>query len=82
MTATAATIEALPRLGLPERESDQVPKARRAGEAEEHTAHKAQVGAPGWLIRDRVHHATILPIIAAVQLAWLVVLAYGLFRYV
>jgi hypothetical protein len=73
MTATAATIEALPRLGLPE--------ARPVLETEEQTAHKAQIGSSSWLIRDRVHHATILSIIAAVQLAWIAVLIYGVFLY-
>jgi hypothetical protein len=29
------------------------------------------------LIRDRVHHVTILSVIAAVQLAWVAALIYG-----
>jgi hypothetical protein len=78
MTASAATVEGLSRLGLPEREPHQVDQARPAGKAEEQTGHQAQVGAPRRLTRDRVHHVTILSVIAAVQLGWIVALIYGL----
>lgn len=81
MTATAATIEALPRLGLPELESNQAAKARPAGETEQNAADRTHIGVPDRLARDRIHHATILSIIAGVQLAWIAVLIYGLFLY-
>lgn len=78
MTASAATVEGLSRLGLPEREPDQVDQTRPAGKAEEQARNQAQVGAPRRLTRDRVHHVTILSVIAAVQLGWIVALIYGL----
>ncbi len=78
MTASAATVEGLSRLGLPEREPNQIDQTRPARAAEEQTGHQAQVGAPPRLIRDRVHHVTILSVIAAVQLGWIAALIYGL----
>ena len=83
MTASAATVEGLSRLGLPERglperEANQVDQTRPAGKAEQQAGDEAQVGAPSRLIRDRVHHVTILSVIAAVQLGWIVALIYGL----
>lgn len=83
MTASAATVEGLSRLGvpergLPEREPNHVDQARPAGKAEQQAGDEAQVGAPRRLIRDRVHHITILSVIAAVQLGWIVALIYGL----
>ena len=77
MTASAASVEGLTFLGLPEREPDQVHEARPAGNTEQQTRHEAQVGAPASLIRDRIHHVTILSVIAAVQLAWIAALIYG-----
>lgn len=77
MTASAASVEGLTFLGLPEREPNHVHEARPAGQAEEQARHKAQVRAPAWLIRDRIHHVTILSVIAAVQLAWIAALIYG-----
>ncbi len=93
MTASAATVEGLSRLGLPERslperglperglterEPNHVDETRPAGKAEQQAGDEAQVGAPSRLIRDRVHHVTILSVIAAVQLGWIVALIYGL----
>jgi hypothetical protein len=93
MTASAATVEGLSRLGLSElglselglselgladRDPDQVDQTRPAGQAEQQARNEAQVGAPRRLIRDRVHHVTILSVIAAVQLGWIVALIYGL----
>ena len=78
MTASAATVEGLSRLGLSERESNQIDQARPAGQAEEQAGDQAYVGAPRGLTRDRVHQVTILSVIAAVQLGWIVALIYGL----
>jgi hypothetical protein len=78
MTASAATVEGLPRLGLPEREPNQVDQTRPARKAEQQTGHQAQVGTSSRLIRDRVHQVTILSVIAAVQLGWIAALIYGL----
>jgi hypothetical protein len=78
MTASAATVEGLSRLGLPEREPNQIDQTRPAGKAEQQASDQAQVGAPSRLSRGRVHQVTILSVIAAVQLGWIVALIYGL----
>lgn len=78
MTSTAATVDGLPLLGLSEREPNQVDQPRPARQAEQQAGNQADVGTSPRLIRDRVHHVTILSVIAAVQLCWLVALIYGL----
>ncbi len=78
MTASAATVEVLPRLELPEREPNQVGESSPARNAEEQTGDQAHVGAPSRLNRDRMHQVTVLSVIAAVQLAWIAALVYGL----
>ncbi len=78
MTAHAATVDGLALLGLPEHEPDHVDHADPAGDAVEQAGHQTQVGAPAELIRRRIHQATLLSLIAAVQLIWIATLLYGL----
>ena len=78
MTASAATVEGLTLLGLPEHVADEVDEPDPARDAVEQARHQAQVGAPGQLIRGRIHQATVLSVLAAVQLTWIATLGYGL----
>jgi hypothetical protein len=84
MTTSEATIEGLRLLGLPDcerlvdREPDQVDEPNPAGDAVQQAREEAQVRAPAQLIRGRIHHATVLCVIAAVQFIWIAALIYGL----
>jgi len=81
MTTSAATVDGLPLLGLPESEPDQVDEPHPAGDAVQHAGDEAQIRAAAKLIRGRIHHVTILSVIAAVQLTWIAALIYA-FRLV
>ena len=78
MTTSAATVERPQLLGLPDRELDQVDETRPAGDAVEHAGDETQIGAPADRIRARIHHVTVLSLIAAVQFTWIAALIYAL----
>jgi hypothetical protein len=77
MTTSAATVERPQLFGLPERELDQVDETHPAGNAVQHAGNETQIGAPADRIRARIHHVTILSVIAAVQFTWIAALIYG-----
>ena len=78
MTASAATVEGPARLGLSECLTDEVDESRPARDAIQKARHQAQIGASDRLIRGRIHQATVLSVLAAVQLTWIATLFYGL----
>lgn len=80
MTTSAATVQGglTPLRALSDCEPDQVDQSHPARDAVQQAGEQAQVRAPVQLIRDRIHHATVLSVIAAVQLTWIAALIYGL----
>ena len=78
MTSSAATVEGSALLGLSERLTREVDEPHPAGDAVQKTRHQAQIGASDQLIRGRIHQATVLSVLAAVQLTWIATLFYGL----
>jgi hypothetical protein len=76
MAATAAAEEVL-RSGLSDHQPDHVSERPPTGEAPDHRGDEADVqGAIS--LRRRVHDATILSLIALIQVAWIAALAYGI----
>jgi hypothetical protein len=80
MTTSAATVEGglTPLRALPDCEPDQIDEPHPARDAVQQAGEQTQIRAPVQLIRGRIHNATVLSVIAAVQLTWIAALIYGL----